>query len=63
MFEKIHLAYYDVLFEIYGMLARFYSRKVKEDAAGREKYEDKLRDCIDKRDDILIIMYTLKGIA
>lgn len=63
MFTKIHLAYYDALFEIYGWFARFYSWKVKEDAAGREKYESKLHNCIERRDNILDIMQTLKGIA
>ena len=62
MFTKIHYAFYNMLFELYGRLAKRYSRKMKEDEAHRRHWERKLRICIDDRDDILDIMLTLKGL-
>ena len=63
MFTKIHLAFYELIFEIYGKLAKYYSRKVGESKAHRRYWERKLRRCIDDRDDILDIMITLKGLS
>lgn len=62
MFTKIHLKFYDILFEIYGKLCKFYLAKAKEDEAHWQKWEQKADKCIDKRSDILIIMYTMKGL-
>lgn len=53
MFTKIHLAFYDMLFELYGKLYKYYKAK------GRT---DKVKKCIEKREDILDIMFTLKGL-
>lgn len=63
MFTKIHYAFYNMLFELYGRLAKRYSRKMKEDEAHRRYWERKLRICLDDRDDILDIMFTLKGLS
>lgn len=60
MFTKIHLAFYSMLFELFGKLAKFYSRKVKENTTNRRYWDRKLRRCLDDRDDILDIMFTLK---
>lgn len=54
MFTKIHLAFYDLLFELYGKLHKHYKSK------GRE---DKIRKCIDQREELLDIMFTLKGLS
>ena len=62
MFTKIHYAFYNMLFEIYGKLAKRYSMKLKESKGNRRYWERKLRRCIDDRDDILDIMFTLKGL-
>ena len=62
MFTKIHLAFYDMLFEILGKLAEHYTRKLKRGVVNRRRLERKLRRCIDDRDDILDIMFTLKGL-
>jgi hypothetical protein len=62
MFTKIHLKIYDILFEIYGKLAKHYMAKAKTDEANWKKWEQKVDKCIDKRSDILIIMYTMKGL-
>ena len=62
MFTKIHYAFYNVLFEIYGMLAKYYSRKVKEGTRNRRYWDRKLRRCLDDRDDMLEIMFVLKGL-
>ena len=63
MFTKIHLAFYDMLFELYGKLAERYSKKLKEGKGNRRRLECKLRRVIDDRDDILEIMFTLKGLS
>jgi hypothetical protein len=62
MFTKIHLAFYDILFEIYGKLCKYYLAKSKKDEARWQYWEEKADECIDKRSDILIIMCTLKGL-
>lgn len=62
MFTKIHLAYYNLLFEILGKFAEHYSRRLKEGKGNLRRLERKLRICIDDRDDILDIMFTLKGL-
>lgn len=62
MFTKIHLAYYGMLFEILGWLAERYSRKLKKGKGNRRRLERKYRICIDDRDDILDIIFTLKGL-
>lgn len=53
MFTKIHMAFYNMLFELYGKLYRYYKTKGKK---------DKMIKCIEKREDILDIMFTLKGL-
>lgn len=53
MFTKVHLAFYNMLFELYGKLYRYYKTKGKE---------DKMKECVEKRDDILDIIFTLKGL-
>ena len=53
MFTKIHLKIYDLLFELYGKL--YYYHKGKGNEA-------KMMKCIDKREDILNIMFILKGL-
>lgn len=63
MFTKIHYAFYDMLFEFYGKLAERYSKKLKEGKGNRRRIERKLRRLIDDRDDILDIMFTLKGLS
>lgn len=62
MFAKIHLAFYNMLFDFYGKLAEHYSRKLKEGKGNHRRLERKLRICIDDREDILDIMFTLKGL-
>lgn len=62
MFTKIHLAFYDILFEIYGMRIKYYIKKMKEDNADKRRLDRKIRKCVDKREDILEIMYALKGL-
>lgn len=62
MFTKIHYKFYDVLFELFGLLAKYYSRKMKEDEANRSRWERKYGRCIYAREDILDIMFTLKGL-
>lgn len=62
MFTKIHLAFYDILFEFYGMRIRYYLKKMKEDDADIRRLDRKIRKCVDKREDILEIMYVLKGL-
>lgn len=54
MFTKIHLAFYDILFELYGKLYKYY--KAKGD-------KQKMLKCVEERENILNIMFTLKGIA
>ena len=53
MFTKVHLAFYNMLFEFYGKLYKYYKAKNRE---------DKIKECINKREDILDIMFTLKGL-
>lgn len=53
MFTKIHLAFYDILFELYGKLYKYYKSKGKK---------EKMVKCIETREDILNIMFTLKGL-
>jgi len=62
MFQKIHYAFYDMLFEIYGAFAEYYSDKLKDEWTDHVYYERKLRKCIEKREDILEIMFVLKGL-
>lgn len=54
MFTKIHYAFYNMLFELYGKLFKHYKAKHRV---------DKMKKCIEKRDDILDIMFTLKGLS
>ena len=63
MFTKIHYAFYNMLFELYGKLAKRYSLKLNEGKCNRRRLERKLRRCLDDRDDILDIMFTLKGLS
>lgn len=62
MFTKIHLAFYDILFEFYGMRIKYYLKKMKEENADIRRLDRKIRKCVDKREDILEIMYALKGL-
>lgn len=62
MFTKIHYAFYNMLFELYGKLAKFYSHKMRVDKVHWRYWERKLHRCIDDRDDILDIMFELKGL-
>lgn len=62
MFTKIHLAFYDILFEIYGKRIEYCIKKMKEDNADIRRWDRKARKCIDKREDILEIMAALKGL-
>jgi hypothetical protein len=63
MFTKIHLAFYNVLFEIYGKLGQYYYQKSTKVDGEEAKIRWKKRawKCFDKREDILDIMFTLKG--
>lgn len=65
MFTKIHLAFYNMLFNLYGKLGLYYHRKAKEvdDKIIKIRMEGKALRCIDKREDILDIMFTLKGLS
>lgn len=62
MFRKIHLAFYDMLFEIYGKLCEYYLAKSKEDKEHDYRWRRKARKCVNKRDDILEIMFALRGL-
>lgn len=62
MFTKIHYAFYDILFEIYGLYMKRCLQKMKEDAAHSRKWKRKIDKCVDKREDILEIMFALKGL-
>lgn len=65
MFAKIHLAFYDALFKIYGKIGEFYyQRSLKVDnEADKIRLKRKAWECFDKREDILNIMFTLKGLS
>lgn len=54
MFTKIHLKFYSMLFELYGKLYCYHKSK---------NNKEKMMKCINKRSDILDIMFVLKGIA
>lgn len=62
MFQKIHLAFYNMLFEIYGEFATYYAARLKEEWTDHEYYERKFIKCVKQRKDILRIMYVLKGL-
>ena len=62
MFTKIHYKFYDVLFELFGKLAMFYARKMQEGEGNRVCLKRKYDRCIYIREDILDIMFTLKGL-
>lgn len=68
MFEKIHYTFYDWMFEYYGKLGKHYFKKAEEIRASKTNelrglmYEQKAWKCIEKREDILTIMYALKGL-
>ena len=65
MFTKIHYAFYDKLFDFYGMLGEYYWQKSL--AAGNEitrvRLEQKAWRCFDRREDIFDIMFVLKGLS
>lgn len=63
MFTKIHLAFYNVLFDFYGKLIEYYIHKMEVDEANINHWDQKARRCIEKREDILDIMFTLKGLS
>jgi hypothetical protein len=64
MFTKIRLTFYNILFEIYGLIGRYYYRKgiAAGDGARKDRLKKKAWDIFDKRQDILDIMFTLKGL-
>lgn len=68
MFTKIHYTFYDLLFEYYGKLGKHYFKKAEEIRKSKInelkalKYEQKAWKLIEKREDILTIMYALKGL-
>ena len=63
MFTKIHLAFYDILFEFYGKRIEYYLKKMKEENADIRYWDRKARKCVEKREDLLDIMFTLKGLS
>ena len=65
MFTKIHLAFYNALFDIYGWIGRHYYYKslMVDDEATQIRMEKKAWKCFDKREDILDIMFTMKGLS
>jgi hypothetical protein len=64
MFTKIHLAFYNVLFDFYGKLGEYYYHKSLkvDDELTKIRLKKKAWRCFDKREDILDIMFTLKGL-
>ena len=64
MFTKIHLAFYNMLFEFYGKLGeRYYQKSLAVDGeAAKIRWKKRAWKCFDKREDILDIMFTLKGL-
>lgn len=64
MFTKIHLAFYNILFEIYGKLGRhLYHKAIEmEDGARKDRLKKRAWDIFDKRQDILDIMFALEGL-
>lgn len=65
MFTKIHLAFYNVLFDFYGKLGEYYyhkSLKVDKELS-KIRLKQKAWRCFDRREDILDIMFTLKGLS
>ena len=68
MFNKIHYAFYELMFELYGKLGKYYWNKaIKEKALNPDgtkwlKFEQKAWRCIDAREDILEIEFALKGL-
>lgn len=65
MFTKIHVAFYDMLFKFYGILGeRCYQKSLEvNDEADKIRWKKRAWKCFDRREDILDIMFTLKGIA
>lgn len=53
MLTKIRLAFYEMLFELYGKLYECYRTR-------DNRY--KMQECVDRRDDILGVIFTLKGL-
>lgn len=62
MFTRIHYAFYNMLFELYGKRCKRYSHKAMVDELRRPHWERQLRKCVEIREDILQIMFTLKGL-
>lgn len=62
MFTKIHYAFYDILFEFYGLCIKRYLKKMKEDAKHSRRWKRKIEKCVNQREDILEIMFILKGL-
>ena len=62
MFTKLHHVLYTLLFNFYGALALYYCKKLMEDDANSYRWERKYEKCVDIREDILDVMYTLKGL-
>jgi hypothetical protein len=63
MFTKIHLAFYNALFDFYGKLIEYYIHMMKVDENNIDYWDQKACRCIEKREDILDIMFTLKGLS
>lgn len=64
MFTKIHMAFYNLLFDFYGKLGLYYYHKSLEvdDELTKIRLKKKALKCLNKREDILEIMYILKGL-
>lgn len=64
MFTKIHITFYDILFEIYGILGKhYYQKSLKVDnELSKIRLKQKAWRCFDRREDIFDIMFVLKGL-
>jgi hypothetical protein len=68
MFNKIHLKFYDILFDICGKIGRRYWYKAKKERALHpngtkwHKYERKAWKYIEARENILQIEFKLKSL-
>ena len=65
MFTKIHLAFYDALFWLYGELGKHYYQKSLEvdGELSKIRLKQKAWKCFDKREDILDIVFVMKGLS
>jgi hypothetical protein len=65
MFTKIHLAFYNKLFDFYGKLGERYYQKslMVNDETAKIRWKKRAWKCFEKREDILDIVFTLKGLS